>query len=140
MEPFTEFICFKLGSATRRIQKYYNNRLSEYGITIAQSFIILSLLERNGQNIKELAEKLGIDSSAITGLVDRLEKEDLVERRVDRNDRRAFHVNVTPKGKKLGESILPIAIDFNERLKSSLTKSEQSALSKFFKKVEDIES
>lgn len=139
MEPFTEFLCFKLGSASRKMQKYYNSRLAEHGITIAQSFIILSLLEKDEQNVKDLAERLAIDSSAITGLVDRLEKEGLVERRVDPTDRRAFQIVLTTKGMELAEALRPVAVEFNENLKNDLSKGELAALSKFFRMMEEID-
>ncbi len=138
MEPLTELLCFKLGSASRKMQKYYNSKLAEHGITIAQSFIVLSLLEKDGQNVKELAECLSIDSSAITGLVDRLEKEGLVERRVDPNDRRAFRIVLTTGGRELAEGLLPVAVEFNDNLKKNLTKQELAALLKFFQMMEEI--
>jgi MarR family transcriptional regulator, organic hydroperoxide resistance regulator len=139
MDKFTELLCFRLGSAARKLQKYYNGRLAEYGITIAQSFIILSLMEKDDRNVKELAESLGIDSSAITGLVDRLEKESLVERRVDTSDRRAFRIHLTARGRGLGDSMLPAAIEFNESLEAGLTRTELASLYKFFGMLEDLE-
>ncbi len=139
VEGLTDYICFKVGAAARKIQRYYNNRLAEHGITIGQSFILLSLLERDGQNVKELAEHLGIDSSAITGLVDRLEKEDLVVRRADERDRRALRIHLTDKGTKLITSLLPVANEFNDNLEKGLTKSERSALEKFFHMIDEIE-
>lgn len=138
MGSFVDFLCFKLGSAARKIQKYYNNRFAEFGITIAQSFILFALLENNGLNVKSLAELLDLDSSAITGLVDRLEKEKLVERRVDLRDRRAFRIHLTRKGKSLAEKVFPIAVEYNEKLKTGLEKDEEMALIKFFKRIEII--
>ncbi|MBE9547168.1 MAG: MarR family transcriptional regulator [Proteobacteria bacterium] len=139
MESFRDLICFKLGSATRRIQKYYNNRYGEYGITIAQSFILFSLLESDGLSIKNLAERLNIDSSAITGLVDRLEKESLVERRVDPKDRRSFSIFLTNKGKNLAETVLPIAVEFNEKLKTNLGEEQEESLKTFLCEIEKLE-
>ena len=139
MESFRDFICFKLGSATRKIQKYYNNRYGEYGITIAQSFILFSLLESDGLSIKNLAERLNIDSSAITGLVDRLEKESLVERRVDPKDRRSFSIFLTNKGKNLAETVLPIAVEFNEKLKTNLGEEQEESLKTFLCEIEKLE-
>ena len=138
MESFRDLICFKLGSATRRIQKYYNNRYGEYGITIAQSFILFSLLESDGLNIKNLAERLNIDSSAITGLVDRLEKESLVERRVDPKDRRSFSIFLTNKGGNLAETVLPIAVEFNEKLKINLGEEQEEFLKTFLCEIEKL--
>jgi DNA-binding MarR family transcriptional regulator len=138
-DEFTDYICFKVGSAARKIQRYYNSKLAEHGITIGQSFILLSLRERDGQNVKELAGKLAIDSSAITGLVDRLEKADLVERRADERDRRALRIHLTEKGAKLVSSMVTLGNQFNDGLKEGLNKSELAALEKFFQMVDAIE-
>jgi len=138
-EEFTDYICYKVGAAGRKIQRYYNNRLAEHGITIGQSFILLSLRERDGQNVKELAEKLAIDSSAITGLVDRLEKADLVERRADERDRRALRIHLTDKGAKSVGTMVKLGNQFNEGLKEGLSKSELAALEKFFLVIDKLE-
>jgi len=135
---FTDFLCFKIGSATRKIQKYYNSKYADYGITIAQSFILFSLLENNGSLIKELAERLNLDSSAITGLVDRLEKENLVKRQVDSEDRRAFRILLTEKGKKLAETVFPIAQDFNDKIISNLSKKERDMFISLLTKIEQL--
>jgi MarR family transcriptional regulator, organic hydroperoxide resistance regulator len=138
-DEFTDYLCYKVGAAGRKIQRYYNNRLAEHGITIGQSFILLSLRERDEQNVKELAENLAIDSSAITGLVDRLEKADLVERRADERDRRALRIHLTDKGKKTVNTMVKLGNQFNEGLKEGMSKSELAALDKFFLKIDKLE-
>lgn len=138
MESLTTLLCFQLGSAARKIQKYYNKKFEEYGITVAQSFILFSLLESDGLYVKCLAERLDIDSSAITGLVDRLDKEKLVERRVDPEDRRAFRIFLTEKGKKLAETLAPIGQEFNKKLKDGMKKEELAAFKKFLQKIDGL--
>lgn len=139
MERFADFICFKLGSAARKIQRYYNNKLNGYGITIGQAFILFSLLEQEGLNIKALGKKLNLDNSAMTGLVDRLEKENLVERRDDPEDRRAYLIFFTQKGKKMATVTFPIAAEFNARLKAAFDPEAQLALSRLLAAIEDLD-
>jgi DNA-binding MarR family transcriptional regulator len=134
-----DFLCFKIGLAARKIQKYNNNKFAEYGITVAQSFILFSLLESDGLNVKNLAEWLCIDSSAITALVDRLEKEHLIERRVDPEDRRALRIFLTDRGREIANAVYPIAIDFNEKLKENLAQEEKDIIGNFLNKIKDAE-
>lgn len=129
-------MCFKLGCSLRKLQRLYNAVCAEYGITYAQSFILFALLENDGLNIKSLAETLDIDSSAITGLVDRLEKEKLVARQVDSEDRRALRVFLTGKGRKLAETFFPVAVQFNQQLKAGLRKEEEEICLRLFHKLE----
>lgn len=57
--------------------------------------------ERGGVRVGELAERLGIDETTATRLVDRLQSLGLVERRPDEDDRRATLVGLTPPGEQL---------------------------------------
>ncbi|MCL6612050.1 MAG: MarR family transcriptional regulator [Peptococcaceae bacterium] len=139
MKSFTGFLCFELGLAARKIYRYYNNRYSDYGITVPQSFILFALMEQDGQNVKDLAGRLSLDSPAITGLLDRLEKEDLVERRNDPGDRRALKVFLTEKGKKLAEEIFEIAANFNEVLSSAFDDRQKQALKKLITVIDSLD-
>ncbi|NPV89149.1 MAG: MarR family transcriptional regulator [Firmicutes bacterium] len=116
-ENFTDFFCFKLAAISRKMNRYYNNRFAEYGITIGQSFVLFHLLEHDGSSVKDIAARVQLDSPAITGFIDRLVKEELVERREDPEDRRSLQVHLTPKGRGLAREVLPIAREYNQHIK-----------------------
>lgn len=139
MESFTGFLCFELGLAARKIYRYYNNKYSEYGITVPQSFILFALLEQDGQNVKDLASRLSLDSPAITGLLDRLEKEDLVERRSDPDDRRALRVYLTARGRGLAAETYKIASAFNEELNSAFSADQKQVIRKLLNIVDSMD-
>ncbi len=138
MEDFKNFLCFQMGSAARKIQKFYNHMYRRYGTTLGQSFILFALLEKDGQNLGTLAEQLDLDNSALTGLVDRMEKELLVERRVDPGDRRAYKIYLTPKGYDLAREIYQVAYKFNQDLRKALGQDEQKALGMVFSKIHQV--
>jgi DNA-binding MarR family transcriptional regulator len=56
-------------------------------------------LQRGGVTQSELAEFLGVSTAHVTGLVDQLEKEGLVRRQRDAEDRRVIHVKATAHGR-----------------------------------------
>ena len=138
MDSFTGFLCFELGLAARKIYRYYNNRYAQHGITVPQSFILFALQEQDGQNVKDLASRLSLDSPAITGLLDRLEKENLVERRNDPEDRRALRVFLTGKGRDLAGEIYKIAAAFNEELNSAFNDDQKRVLKKLLNVVDSM--
>lgn len=127
MTSFNSLICFQLGTTARRIQRHFNHRYQEYGITSSQSFILFALMENNGLNVKQLASRLELDSPAVTGLLDRMEREDIVERRSDPDDRRALKVYLTSKGQELAETVTNIPFLFNERIKLLMTDEQYEA-------------
>jgi DNA-binding MarR family transcriptional regulator len=81
-------------------------------------FNILNLLNMNpdGCTQVELSRLLIMHRSNITGLVDRLEKRGLLQRKDDPADRRAYKVVLTSAGRKLIEKILPDYYDAAEKI------------------------
>jgi len=110
----------------KKIDRYLSFQLEEYGISVPQSFILFALLEEDGSTLKEIGTKAQIDSSSMTVLVDKLENEGFLERKLDSQDRRAIRVFLTPKGRDLAEKVLELALNFNRRLQEALGDTEDS--------------
>lgn len=107
-----------------KIDRYLAFQLEEYGISVPQSFVLFALLEEDGSTLKEIGTKAQIDSSSMTVLVDKLENEGYLERRLDPQDRRAIRVFLTPKGRDLAGKVWDLAVDFNRQLHESLGDTE----------------
>jgi DNA-binding MarR family transcriptional regulator len=120
MEKYQQFWCFRLGAITRKISREYNTSFLEFGITLGQSFVLFDLLEHDGAGIKDIAGRVQLDSPAVTGLVDRLSRQGLVERIDDPSDRRSVKILLTEKGKELAGRLLPIAQEYNSCIKDAI--------------------
>ncbi len=121
----SNYLGFSLRVAMKKIDKSLNQQLEAHGVSIPQSFILYSLLEQNGSTLKEIGNKTLIDSSSMTVLVDKLEKDELVERKLDSQDRRAIRVFITEKGLRIAGKISEIGIEFNSRLYDLLGEGNQ---------------
>lgn len=118
MLDFTNFWCFRLNAISRKVSRLWNARCSKYGVTAAQSFVLYDVWDHEGTSIKDIAARVELDSSAITGLVDRLEKMELVERRDDPHDRRGIKIFLTQKGKDLTKNgMIPELTEFNKYIR-----------------------
>jgi DNA-binding MarR family transcriptional regulator len=137
MDPVYDFWCFRLGSISRKLYRTYNSLYSQQGVTVGQSFVLFDLLFHEGSSVKDIAGRLQLDSSAITGLIDRLAKEGLVERVLDSADRRSLKIFLTLQGKELAEEILPLAEDFNQQVKGVLESSEAVIFETLLHKLDD---
>lgn len=115
---FSKFFCFRLGTLSRKMTRYYNSRLAPYGITIVQAWVLFYLSTRDSSNLKDIAAALQLDSPVVTGLVDRLVKEDLVVRQEDPSDRRSLRISLTPGGVRVVKEISSVVTEFNNRIKS----------------------
>jgi DNA-binding MarR family transcriptional regulator len=83
----------------RRIAAHFNERCQELGLTRSQVHALLALERPCSQ--RELANALNLDTSNITGIVDRLEAEGLVARSIDPSDRRVRQVARTEAGERV---------------------------------------
>jgi len=99
---------FVLAQALNSIAKLYqfrslNRRL--YGtLTVSQSYCLHLLYFQGPRTMNEISRALRITLSTTTGVIDQLEKKELVRRTDHPKDRRSLHVELTAQGKKLYRS------------------------------------
>lgn len=97
-------LIFLLNAGHRRVQRWLEVRMAaKGGLTAAQSGVLFYLGEHDGALIGEAADALDLAPSAMTGLVDRMTKAELVERRTDPKDGRAMRLHLTDKGRAARE-------------------------------------
>ena len=95
-------IIFELSKAENKIKNYLQKQIKAKGIQISagQSGVLFLLEKTNSLKMSELSRLLKIDNSAITRVVDRLEKNGLVTREPNPDDRRQYLISITEKGKR----------------------------------------
>ncbi len=79
----------------------------------------------------ELSQLLSTDNSAITGLVDRLEKSKLALRKANPNDRRAFLIHITDHGVQETDKAFKIVKKVNKEIKDGFSELEVETFKKF---------
>lgn len=92
----------------------YNGRkiLNHYPITSPQFVALQWLIEEGELTIGELSQKNGLAFSTTTDLVDRMEKNELVKRIKDDNDRRVVRIQVLDKGRDIIKEVIHKRQDF----------------------------
>lgn len=110
MEPDTKTTINKIEKRMRYISGIIKQKgrkiLTNYPITSPQFVALQWLLEEGDLTIGELSGKISLAFSTTTDLVDRMEKNKLVERVQDTKDRRVVRIHVLDKGKRIiGEVI-----------------------------------
>ncbi|PLT30205.1 MarR family winged helix-turn-helix transcriptional regulator [Peribacillus deserti] len=111
--------------------------LNHYPITLPQFYALQWLLEEGDMTIGELSNKLALACSTTTDLVDRMEKNTLVMRVKDTNDRRVVRIHLLEVGKQIIDEVIVKRQDYLKdifeqfsdqevlQLKSSLSKLHQ---------------
>ena len=67
--------------------------------------VLLSLYIEDGLKVVELARRAGLETSTMTGLLDRMERDGLVVRSPDPLDRRAYRINLTEEGRRVKKPV-----------------------------------
>ncbi len=80
------------------IRKRGRDILADFDITPPQFNALLVLSEASGLTMGELCDRLYLACSTATDLIDRMERNGLIERERDANDRRVIRLKVTEKG------------------------------------------
>ncbi|TWU67109.1 MarR family winged helix-turn-helix transcriptional regulator [Crateriforma conspicua] len=108
----------------------------DYGLTTSQ-YNVLRILRNEGAALPslEIGQRMVQTVPAITGLIDRLEKQDLVVRRRCDQDRRVVYVQITAAGKRLLRKIDAPLIDLHHQISGTLTKAELKEVSRLMEKV-----
>jgi DNA-binding MarR family transcriptional regulator len=110
---------------------------AEFGLTPPQMFALRSLDPGHPVPMRELAAHLHCDSSNVTGLVDRLTAQGLVERREAPHDRRVRMLAVTPEGARvrdrLGAAMLAVPPDL-----AALGPDDQRALCDLMRRARGV--
>lgn len=83
-------------------------RQLEDRITLARFDLLASLHREDGQTLAGLSRALLVTAGNVTGLVDRAERDGVVERRPEPTDRRVFRVWLTQEGRALIRELLPL--------------------------------
>lgn len=122
-----------------RTNDQLQNRLGrffrEHGLTSSQ-YNLLRIVRGEGRPMSslEIAERMIQVVPAMTGLLDRLEKQKLVERNRCENDRRVVYIEITDKAKKLLKRMDEPLVALHEELMGHMTKAELRELSRLLEK------
>ncbi|KOA20020.1 multiple antibiotic resistance protein MarR [Clostridium homopropionicum DSM 5847] len=98
----------------KKLMRYLNSKLELHDITLEQWNVLLKLSQHEKINQKQLADKVDKDQPTLARILDILERKKLVERKPNKEDKRAFTLHITDKGLSLKEKVEPFLESFFE--------------------------
>ena len=120
----------------KKYDKLQRQIVKNKNLTPPQHSILMQLWESNGKRFKELASACCCSPSTITGIIDTMEKHDLVYRENNPEDRRSLLVKLTDKGKSIENKTRPIKISLQNCCKGFLSEDIEN-LTHLLKKLSD---
>ena len=101
-------LCFPLYAASREVVKRYRPFLEPLGLTYTQYITMMVFWERKKCSVKELGERLYLDSGTLTPVLKSLEAKGFVRRYRSTEDERVLIVEITEAGQRLRERALDV--------------------------------
>lgn len=101
-------LCFPLYACSREIIKEYKPHLDKLDLTYTQYITMMALWEQSEINVKELGEKLYLDSGTLTSVLKKLEAKGYVTRQRSKADERNLVLTITPEGMNLRDRALEV--------------------------------
>jgi len=138
MIRFDDNLGIHLFKAYFSIYKYLKRTFSDHHIenmNPTRLGILLALADQDGVIMSKLGQRLFLEKSTMTGVIDKMEADGLVERKSDRSDRRALRISLTPKAKRLNEKILKIIDKAYQDLSGDLTPEDLASSVKVSKQI-----
>ncbi|WP_262029484.1 MarR family winged helix-turn-helix transcriptional regulator [Microvirga sp. Mcv34] len=96
-------LCFAFYSVSHAFNRAYRRLLEPLGLTYPQYVVLLVLWEQDELTVKEIGERLFLDSGTLTPLLKRLEGAGHIRRTRDRKDERQVRIHLTESGRALRE-------------------------------------
>lgn len=125
-----ECINYLLTVAQRGVAQTMTQRLAPFDITPSQYGVLNCLWLSDGPRLpREIAEMLSLETSTVSGILDRMQKKGLIDRMINEDNRREIFVTLTEKGAALEDEVVRTVEDVNRDVLESFT-AEEAALFK----------
>ena len=123
-------IAFLIGDVSRLMRRRFDERARLVGVTRQQWRVLLKLARHDGATQGTLADLLEVEPITLCRMVDRLAEAELVERRRDPADRRAWNIYLTPRARPILDKLRGVADSLFDEVKGDITTDELNAMSR----------
>ncbi len=97
--------------------------------------VLMSLWQADGEKVVALGRKAGLEPSTMTGLLDRMERDGLVARGIDPQDRRAQQIRLTPLGRDVKEPVQAVVEEVMAKVFAGIVASELEQAKKLLRQA-----
>ena len=132
--PIENFICFNFYTGWREVDQFYKQVLGN-DISPQITYVLQLCHRKTDTTVKQIANDMNLNSSAVSSLIARMEKNNLVERIHDLKDRRVVNVRLTEEGVKLKNRLKGKIKKLEAMISSGINEQELNTLKKIVNSV-----
>lgn len=111
----------------------------EFSISRPEWRVLAVLAEKSSLSAAEVAEQTAMDKVAVSRAVSKLVGEKYIQRDFASEDKRRSKLSLSPKGEKMYERIVPVALAHEEKILEQFTAEEIDLLRKMLTKLDALE-
>ena len=121
----------------RLFRNHMNDHLRGLGMSVGQFAILRALWEDDGLSLKEIAERCPIDLTTVTRTLGRMERDDLVRRRRNKEDGRVVNFFLTASAKANRGAAIAGTVEVNERAFRGFDETDREVAMNLMERLED---
>ncbi len=119
-------LCFPLYACAKEVTRRYKPYLEELDLTYTQYITMMVLWEEKQINVKEIGNRLFLDSGTLTPLLKKLESKGYILRKRSEEDERNLVITITPEGEALKERAVKIPAKMGKCISLSAEETKEA--------------
>lgn len=104
----------------RMFQLFERDQIKVHGFTSSQCYSLIEILKSGSLTMNELSDRMNLDTSTMTRVIDKLVRDELIKRERDEADRRIVLVALTEKGKEAATMLSSSVNEYYKKIISSI--------------------
>ena len=135
MNDIQDSIGYLLNVTARLMKRNLDIRLLQFDITASQWAVLKLLSEEPVLTQAQIAERLNSDRATCGSVIDRLAKKEMIAKKANAVDRRAFDISLSHKGIELVEILTEHAVESDKQALKGVSDSEMKILYKVLRQI-----
>ncbi len=128
-------IGYRINYVARQLARFQAACLATHGVTLGQWSVLMFLWAQDGQTQGELSRQVAIDDATMVRSIDRMERDSLVQRVRNPQDRRQINIFLTEKGQALRDVLIPCSLAVNGVAIQGFTQDELRQFEAFLRRM-----
>ena len=117
------------------VQKSLLENTKKIGLTIGQPKVLDYLKDHDGSSQKDIAQGCFLEAGSLTSILNRMEENGLIERKILNGNRRTFHIFMTEKGKESQKKVDETFSEIEKQALEGISEEEYALFFEVYRKI-----
>lgn len=134
-KPYSPKLIYHLSVAERQVQQWVKQQIPKDFPSKAQAGVLFVLHAEDGLLMGEITQHIQLAPSSLSGLIQRMEDADLIERKTCQNDARAIRIYLTARSRKIIPALIQSTQQLNQHLQQGFSADEIAIVERWLKHI-----